>query len=100
MDERQDIGRCDLCGSEEGGRSLLTISGVPAWCCRSCTERPRAHDGARAPGEGPRARGDAAGPPSPLDVLAAYDCWEPAIEAGECGKCAAEAVEKEARDAE
>lgn len=35
-----DLGRCDLCGTEEGARMLRTVwvdgEEVPAWLCRDC----------------------------------------------------------------
>lgn len=45
--KNDDIGRCDLCGSEEGTRQRITLlSGLTAWACRLCkgTADQHAHD--------------------------------------------------------
>lgn len=33
-----DIGMCDLCGSETGMRRRARVDGVPAWVCVECIE--------------------------------------------------------------
>jgi len=33
-----DIGICDLCGSEHGDRRRVKVNGDPAWICAACVE--------------------------------------------------------------